>query len=816
MERRLVDLELLNKILFKVKRPAQYSGNEINSIIKDDYKTLITFIFPDKYEVGMSHLGGTILHHILNKVDGVSCQRAFMPDLDMVKALRENNLPIYTLEEKIDISTSDSVMFSLLYELNYTNVLEMLDISKIPIYYKDRTENHPLIIGGGSIMINPKPIADFFDCIVVGDGEEVLVEVAEILKLECSREEKLKLMSEIAGVWVPKFGEKKIKFRRVYSIEPEGYPTKRIVPNIKPIHDRISVEVMRGCVRGCRYCNAGMIYRPFREKSLEEIFREVINTHQQTGFDEVGYLSLSTTDYSDFSELVLNTIKLKKKMGINFSIPSTRLDKLPIEMEELDFAKNSLTLAPECGTDKLRKIINKNITNDEIIESVDYAFKNGWQTIKLYFMVGLPYETDEDIDGIIELVTTVKELAYKYGGKLKTAVNVSLGAFTPRPLTAFQWAKFESIDSLMEKFKKIKSSLKDRKIKVSFRDPSVSLIETIMVRGDEKISALIYSVWKKGILLQGWEEHLEKYAWIDEMKNLNLDLDYYAGELSLDENLPWDFIDSGVKRSYLASEYLKSKDGEVTDDCKYGACSGCGICGQEAKNIEKPSKFDVDTIIPENYKTTNGRNFIRLVSTQQGSSVYLANKDYRDKIKKALIIAGVPLVYSDGFSHKLRSSFSDPNNFGVYSDYEMAEFESTLAVKNSQIEVANQFLPEGVEITSLKNSNRKFEEAISGFIKGTFEIEFFEEEEYEIFKEKISDKSLSYMKKNKQGKLKEVNINERIESINFIDEEKKLEMDLFTSGEKSLRFDLLFEVTNSKNYLDIVKITKKNLKFSLV
>jgi len=814
LERKLVDIEKLRKILLKVRKPAQYIGGEINSVVKENYKTLITFIFPDTYEIGMSHLGGTILYHILNKVNDVSCQRAYMPTSDMNKELRNNDFPIYTLEEKIDISSSDAVMFSLLYELNYTNVLEMLSLSKIPIYYKDRNKNDTIIIGGGSIMINPKPVADFFDCIVIGDGEDIVIEIAEILKLDITRDEKLEKLSKLKGAWVPKYGDYDVTFRRVSSLSGDDYPTKRVVPNIKPIHDRISVEVMRGCVRGCRYCNAGMIYRPFREKSLEEIFNEVINTHQQSGFDEVGYLSLSTTDYSQFPDLVVSTMKLKSKMGINFAIPSTRLDKLPIEMGKLDFAKNSLTLAPECGTDRLRRIINKDIRNEEILESVDFAFKNGWQTIKLYFMVGLPGENDDDIDGLIDLVNKIKELAYKYAKNQRTSLNISLGAFTPRPLTPFQWSEFQSTEILIDKFKKIKHSLRDRKIKVSYRDPYISLIETILVRGDETVSSLIYKVWEKGGLLQAWDEHLDKRLWLNSMDELGFNRDELLGEWNLDKKLAWDFVDSGIKKEYLKKEYLKAKSGEVTEDCKYGSCSVCGVCGPEFQNIEKSESFNIDSIIPESYKIDNGRNFFRLVITQLGDSVYFSTKDFRDKVKKALIVAGLPLTYSEGFSHKLRASFSDPNNFGVFSNCELAEFESKIAPTDEYIEKANDFLPDGIKILSYKNSNKKFTDSISGYIRALFSVEMYSKEEYLKFKEAIKDDKLFYQKKNKKGKLQDIIINDRIESIEYDDDRNSFIIDMYTSGSKTLRFDLLFETTNGKNWLDICKIVKKEIFFS--
>lgn len=596
----------VEKILQYVQKPARYVGGELNSVIKDPDKVDIryAFCFPDIYEIGMSHLGMKILYGLVNNREDSWCERVFAPDVDMEEQMRKNNVPLFALESGDYIKDFDIIGFTLMYELCYTNVLNMLDLAGIPLYSKDRTELAPIICVGGPCACNPEPIADFVDIVFLGDGEDSTNAVLDLLK-ECkkcgaTKQEFLLKAKDITGVYVPSLykdsynadgtlkelvpingAPEKVKKSVVSDMNKCYYPKEFVVPFISIVHDRAVEEIFRGCIRGCRFCQAGFIYRPIREKSVETINAQSKALIESTGYDELSLCSLSTSDHSQVNEMLTSLIDWTVKDKINLSLPSLRVDNFSDELvDKLNkVRKSGLTFAPEAGTQRLRDVINKNVTQEEVINTCTKAFDNGWTTVKLYFMMGLPTETMEDIEGIANLGMDVLHAFYSNPNRQKGTglqVNISCSSFIPKPFTPFQWEPEDTMESLKAKQKHLLESIPSKKIKVSYHETPTSLLEGVLARGDRRLSTVIYSAFKDGCKFDSWDEHFKFDSWMKAFEENNLDPYFYTQrKRDFSEVLPWDHLDYGISRKFLEKENLKAHENKTTPHCRI-KCAGCG------------------------------------------------------------------------------------------------------------------------------------------------------------------------------------------------------------------------------------------------
>lgn len=599
----------LKRILKKVEKPARYLGNEINAVHKDTSNPeLVRYAhcFPDLYEVGMSHLGSHILYDVINKEEGVFCERVYAPQVDMEEKMRENNIPLFGLESRESIRHFDIVAFTLQYELCYTNILNMLDLAGIPLLKEDRKEGDPFVLVGGSCAYNSEPMTDFIDAALLGEGEEMNIEVINEYKAWKKsgepREKFLERIAKIEGVYVPSFYDVEYnEDQTIKSVTPNRecanphprkriirdmnkveYPERFIVPYIDTVHDRIVLEIFRGCTRGCRFCQAGMIYRPIREKNfarLKEILEKLIKT---TGYDEISLVSLSTSDYSQLAELTDYLVEEYASKNVGISLPSLRLDNFSMEIANKiqKVRKSGLTFAPEAGSQRLRDVINKGITEEDLTRASRQAFEMGWNNIKLYFMIGLPTETYDDLDGISDLAYEVVDI-YKdvHKGKFKGKFNVtvSTSTFVPKPFTPFQWNPQDIKANVIEKQRHLVRKLKNRNITYNYHDSDTSLMEAVFARGDRRLGKVLLRAHELGAKFDGWDEHFDLEIWKKAMEECGLDISFYAHRTrELDEVFPWDHIDVGVSKKFLIREAEKALKGEITPDCRKG-CNGCGI-----------------------------------------------------------------------------------------------------------------------------------------------------------------------------------------------------------------------------------------------
>ncbi len=604
---------LLEKLMEQVEKPARYAGGEWNSVNKDWSKpvTKIAFAFPDVYEVGMSHLGLQILYNVVNSRPDALMERVFAPWLDMEKLMRENGLPLLSLESRRPISQFDILGFTLQYEMSFTNILNMLDLAGIPLRASHRDKGHPLVIAGGPCSFNPEPLADFIDAFAIGEGEEIFHDIIDVYKTykDQDRDILLRRLAEIQGVYVP--GLYQVRYNEdgsIRSVTPEAgipdkvvkrvisgfdkidYPLKPIVPNMGVVHDRIMLEVMRGCTRGCRFCQAGSIYRPVREKKPETLFKQAKHLVESTGYDEVSLVSLSSADYTGLKPLVKELLNSMEGQGVGVSLPSLRVDAFSVGLakEIQRVRRSSLTFAPEAGTQRLRDVINKGVTEQDLVEAVSAAFSAGWQAVKLYFMIGLPTESQEDIEGIARLGQLVLKKGIEAGvskGRLKVTVSVS--SFVPKPHTPFQWEPMNTIKQIKEKQNYLKSMFKDKRIAFKWHEPEISFLEGVLARGDRRLSAVLEKAWQLGCRFDGWSECFNFEAWKKAFEAAELDPDWYAyRRYQYEDILPWDHIDSGVSKEFLIREHQQALKALPTEDCRTHRCPACGVCTEAGYNPE--------------------------------------------------------------------------------------------------------------------------------------------------------------------------------------------------------------------------------------
>lgn len=595
----------IENILPLVEKPARYTGGELNSIYKDASKTDIrfAFCFADTYEIGMSHLGMKILYSILNKRDDIWCERVFAPWIDMEDAMRKNNIPLYALESGDYIKDFDFIGFTLQYEMCYTNILNMLDLAGVPLLSADRGESDPFVCMGGPCAYSAEALCDFADFYFLGEGEEMNLEVMDAYKEWKAdggkRIDFLKKIARIEGVYVPSFydieydGDRiksitpncpeapvKVKKRIIKDLDSVFYPEKIIVPFIEIVHDRIMLEIFRGCIRGCRFCQAGMIYRPVREKKPDTLIKSAQKLIESTGYDEISLSSLSTSDYTCLREFTDKLLDITEKEKISLSLPSLRLDSFSMELMEKvqKVRKSSLTFAPEAGTQRMRDIINKNITEENLLSSVKMAFEGGYSSIKLYFMIGLPFETVDDVCGIADLSKKVVR-QYLETPKEKRSpglrVTTSVASFVPKAFTPFQWAKQDDNETLRVKQLALKDSMNDKRVKYNYHEAPVSVLEGVFARGDRRLSAVLLKAHEKGIKFDGWSDQFDLEKWHEAFDEVGIKIETYTRARSYDEILPWDMIDIGVTKEFLLSEAKKAEQGITTPNCRE-KCSGCG------------------------------------------------------------------------------------------------------------------------------------------------------------------------------------------------------------------------------------------------
>lgn len=594
------------KLLPLVQKPGRYTGGELNSVIKNpkDVDIRFAFCFPDTYEIGMSHLGMKILYSLLNKREDTWCERVFAPWVDMEELMRKNNVPLFALESSDEIKDFDVIGFTLQYELCYTNVLNMLDLAGVPVRSADRKSLTPLVIGGGPCVCNAETIADFFDLTLPGEGEEVLNELMDLFKeykkKGASKEEFLKAASKIEGVYVPSFYEfsynddntiksvtpsngapERVKKRIISDLDTVFYPESFVVPFIDIVHDRAVEEIFRGCIRGCRFCQAGFLYRPIREKSSDTVNKQCRSLCDTTGYDEISLSSLSTSDYTQLQSLLEGIFSWSEDDKVSVSLPSLRVDNFSDElMEKLQkVRKSGLTFAPEAGTQRLRDAINKNVTEREVIETSRKAFSGGWTNVKLYFMMGLPTETNEDVVGIADLAQKVVDEFYKNPNKPKgkgVNVSISVSCFVPKPFTPFQWEAQDTMEQLKAKQHLLLESVKSRKISVSYHDARTSFLEGVFARGDRRLCDVMERAWKKGCRFDSWDECFSFEKWMEAFEECGVDPYFYTSrKRSYDEILPWDHMDYGISNKFFQKEAEKAYQSVTTPHCRE-KCNACG------------------------------------------------------------------------------------------------------------------------------------------------------------------------------------------------------------------------------------------------
>ncbi|MCI9138623.1 MAG: TIGR03960 family B12-binding radical SAM protein [Lachnospiraceae bacterium] len=604
-------LALKDEILNRVEKPARYIGNEVNSVMKDKKQIDIRFCmcFPDVYEIGMSHLGIQILYDMFNQREDVWCERVYSPWIDAHEEMKKENIPLFALESQDPIKEFDFLGITIQYEMCYTNILQILDLSKIPLFSKER-EEEPIIIGGGPCVYNPEPLADFFDLFYIGEGETVYYRLLDLYKEHKKKKGKrrdfLKKAAQIPGIYVPSFYHvsykedgtiqsflpvedgipKTVQKELEMNLKETYYPLKPVVPFLRATQDRVVLEIQRGCIRGCRFCQAGMIYRPVRERKVDKLKEYASKMLKNTGYEEISLSSLSSSDYSHLEELVSFLIDQCKEQGVNISLPSLRIDSFSLDvMSKIqDIRKSSLTFAPEAGSQRLRNVINKGLTEEEILGGASLAFKGGWNRVKLYFMLGLPTETKEDMYGIAILSDKIARIYYetipKEERKGKVQIVASTSFFIPKPFTPFQWAKMDTKEEFVKKACLVNSAMKEqlnrKSIKYNWHEPDVSQLEGVLARGDRRVGKVILSAYKKGSIFDAWTEHFHESNWLEAFSENHISIDFYnTRERDLDEILPWDFIDTGVTKEFLKREWEKALKEQETPNCKE-SCSGCG------------------------------------------------------------------------------------------------------------------------------------------------------------------------------------------------------------------------------------------------
>lgn len=842
-------IKTVQDILPLVEKPSTYLGNEINSIKKklDTVKLRFALAFPDMYEIGTSHFGMQIIYHILNEDPQIAAERVFTPASDMEEYLRLSGLPLTTLESHIPLNRFDIIGFSLLYELNYTNILTMFELGKIPFFARERDSNAPVVIAGGPCTCNPEPIADLFDAMVVGDGEQVVTEMAQVwIRLQKTgdmvKEKLLTEWSGIEGVYIPAFYQVAYNpagfqvpvpgsldstintgnvSRAIYSdLDKAPFPGAPVVPYGKPVHDRLRLEVSRGCSRGCRFCQAGMIYRPVRERSPDTLLVQTERCLASTGYEDISLLSLSTGDYQCLIQLMARLMDQTEDKNISVSLPSLRADRLtPDLMKQIRrVRKTGFTIAPEAGSQRLRNIINKNITDKEVADTVKNAFNLGWQRIKLYFMIGLPHETDDDLRSIVEFV---KDLRKRSIPKKKNGIiNVSIATFVPKPHTPFQWASQLARHESKEKITWLRRNLKLPGVHVKWQNPDVSFLEGLWARGDRRLARLLVKAYQKGCRFDGWSDKFRYNRWETALSEAGVDIDFFTTrKRNLAEPLPWDHIDVKIDKEFLKDEWKKAEEGHPTLDCRWGDCHACGVCNfrtiqprifnrDDRKGVTSLNRSDV-SLKP---KSEFSKKFkITYEKLEPGN--YFGHLELVNIFLRAFRRAKISMKYSSGFHPMPKVSFDDPLPVGMESQNEVLFLTTTELIEPEDIvKGLNRHLPPGIFIRDCKiepssegkNANRSIRYQV------VLRDDVFNKNELERFHER---NELIVSRLNRKGKLKKVNIKDMVEAIQLLSPEK-LEIILGSKKGRMIRpkevVRNIFTVSDQTlRHAKVVKMSKK-------
>jgi radical SAM family uncharacterized protein/radical SAM-linked protein len=705
-----MDGDGLKEFLSLVSKPVRYLGREIHSIRKDPAEVKLRFClaFPDVYEVGMSHLGIQILYHILNGIKGVACERAFAPWVDMEKVLRDKRIPLSSLESSIPVHQFDIVGFSLQYELCFTNVLNMLDLSGIPLLSRDRDDRFPLIIAGGPLAFNPAPIADFIDALVIGDGEEVASEICDIAlqskEAGAKKEDLLKSLSQLEGVYVPGLHTEgqKIRKRIVSDLNLARLPSCPIVPYMKVVHDRLNIEIARGCKRGCRFCEAGFIHRPYRERSPRVIHEILDASLKRTGYEELSLLSLSAGDYSSIGPLLSDLMDRYETKKVAVSFPSLRIESVVGHLAEevKRVRKTGFTIAPEAGTERLRKVINKELDEGVLFQGLSDLFSKGWKNIKLYFMMGLPTEKEEDLRGIFDLTKKIASIGERQ--KIHPNISISVSTFVPKPHTPFQWESQIPLEEMKEKLRLMKDGVKRNHLRFKWQDPHLSLLEGIFSTGDRNLSGVLVEVFRQGGRFDGWSDQFRYPLWKEAMEKAGLKMDVHTRKRKFENILPWSFIDTGTPAQFLWEEYQRGLEEKISPPCVKANCHRCGVCDgktialQESSRVEKKAP---ERMAKKDMRKKGMKKKIRLKFRKVGEMRFLSHLELVHLFYRASRRADLPLCFSEGFHPMPKIVFATALPVGMESLMEIVDIECEGKITAPEVlERLNQTLPPEVEI----------------------------------------------------------------------------------------------------------------------